>query len=449
MREFFLTYKEAFNIGLRRHHRQLVNAQQLIDAYNVKIGPNGLEPYTAMTNSFTGLTAVSWPFPIIFNTRQGLMAGDATKLYSISGAFAATTVGVTVTSGSIWHLADFGDYQVWTNGQKVVTRSASTGLYSIETLSYKVNSVCNFRGQLVAGGFDSALNTVAWGDIGDVDLTTMLAPSTLQARKNVAGFMPMPWLGTVYSVKVLGDKVVVYGTAGINALFPVTAPAPTFGLIDVLGVGIAGPGAVGGDDKQHLFVDNKGWLWELGPDLVPRKLGYKEYMSELDPADIMISIDDGERDFYISDGATTYLYNTGLSEVFQHPTSVVYWGGNALFLGNTGSDVTALIVTDNFDCGIRAIKTVTGVEADTSKYSDVTVALDAVYEEGQAWERSTYKQLFKNGTVTPLVGGVMFRLCIKAVSYVDMQLTYANVRYKVNDKRLIRGTYASDVKAAS
>jgi hypothetical protein len=191
-----------------------------------------------------------------------------------------------------------------------------------------------------------------------------------------------------------------------------------------------------------LFIDSNGWLWEIGVDLVPRKLGYKEYMASLDPANITISLEPGERDFYISDGSVTYLYNTGLSEVTQHPTSVVSWGGVPMYIGSVGADLSAVIVTDAFDCNNRGIKTITGIEADTSKYSDVTVAVDAVYEEGQAWERSTYKQLFKNGIVTPLVGGVAFRLCIKAASYADFEVSHVTVRYKLSDKRMIRGVYA-------
>jgi len=105
-----------------------------------------------------------------------------------------------------------------------------------------------------------------------------------QARQNLAGYMPMPWEGSILRLATLDDKVVVYGDNGITAmkLASVQGAASTYGQVPIYNLGLIEQSAMTTNDKEdegkvHYFVDSVGWLNKLGVDLQVDRLGYKEF----------------------------------------------------------------------------------------------------------------------------------------------------------------------------
>ena len=106
------------------------------------------------------------------------------------------------------------------------------------------------------------------------------------------------------------------------------------------------------------------------------------------------------------------------------------------------------VLTDIFDMGIRGLKTLTAVEVGTVA-EDAYVAIDYRYEQQQAFVTSAYRRLYKNGVATFPVTAVEFRARIRFKNQDDIDLSYILIRWKMSDKRTVRGTYATSTKAIS
>ena len=102
-------------------------------------------------------------------------------------------------------------------------------------------------------------------------------------------------------MKALTSGVVVYGKDGVSALLPATDPYPTFGLKeDIHRVGIASRNAVGGDQHQHLFIDENGVAWMILSDFSLTRLGFEEQFEPIVDQQMLIHFDPNRREFYIA-----------------------------------------------------------------------------------------------------------------------------------------------------
>lgn len=104
-----------------------------------------------------------------------------------------------------------------------------------------------------------------------------------------------------------------------------------------------------------------------------------------------------------------------------------------------GSSVP-LIVTDIFDMGSRGIKTITAIEIG-SMSPGLEVAIDYRFRDGEPFSTSTYKSVYRDGIVFPIVSGVEFRVRVKATSTADFNISFLYVRWKISDKRSVRGLH--------
>jgi hypothetical protein len=444
MREQAFNFDTGLKGGLRRLRTNPTNSESLIEAYNMRVGAGGLEAYEAIVNPIQGLPLYDWPYMQLFSTSLGLFVASSTNIYSVDGSYLLTSEISRAERQQRWSLADFGKYMVFANGSTPVERyvtSLDAVAWRASAATYTVNSVCNYNGQLVAGGFGTADNTVAWSRIGQVDLTTLLSLST-DDKTVSSGTKVMEWDGEVYSVLKLGKSVAVYGSGGISALIEATDPIGTFGYRQINEVGIAGRNAVAGGETEHLWVDKSGYVWLMKVDLQPKLLGYQEWMLALtDIADIVVSYDSQKGDWYISDGATTYLCNErGMTSVYQHPTSVAPYGGGLIGITEDGTNLTSMLCTDRLDFQNRDIKTVNTLEADVGTTA-VYGAIDYKFNVNEDWGISTYKQFNKHGFCTPIMSGVELRLRLRWTDYTTFGLSYILARFKQTDRRSIRGTY--------
>lgn len=442
MREAASTYK--FEQGLRAWEDMGRDLPGLLECYNMVPRRGKLLPFEPLVNPTAGIESVLWPFPQLFCGKKANYLLGRIKVFGLDSSFNITEMFMVAPSIR-WHVADFWDYVVFTNGAEMYERNATTGLIGGSALPL-CGCIENFKGQLVAGnvtGHES--NVFVYGDIGYANLTpSVSAPES--------GTVVMPWQGEINFVKRLGDSVVVYGDNGISVLSSV--PAQTTNVVafkheEAFPFGVV---AVGGDIHSHVFVDVTGSLWKIGADLKPQELGYKEFLSPMIGNEIYISFDprSGFRDYYISDGAVCYvLTEMGLAQVFQLVSSCqVYWGnvyGTVIDeLGTT--DVT--VETDTLDMGLRSRKATEWLEVACEGDWNVQM-LSSV--DGKNFTPGPVFPLpaISGGNVRPKMAGVDFRVKLTALSYADKLLEQMHIRWKMEDRRTIRGAYARKATSGS
>jgi len=328
-------------------------------------------------------------------------------------------------------------------------------------------SCCNFKGQPIIGGIVSeaeewtnlGLCSVGWGAIGQWEFRPRV--------NRTAGFIKMPWSdwdqGLVHKVQRLGDIVMVYGNGGRAGLRPYNINlANGFGLID----GIGGTGVdkgfhMAGDNQLHGFIDtnNEFWIVEDGPKFT--KLGYKEWFDDLVSENesiaagtpMVVSYEKSSRRFYIGGYSSGYvLTEWGLYSTTQSCTSVGNYRGNVMcgFFKDL-ADYEGRIKLAEVDFGQRGMKTVDhlelGLDYTPSGSETYTAGVDTKYDyDESAWRTGDWKRGNNHGMVYLGKTATDFRIKAKVSDYRDgsPKLDSLKVRYKISDKRSIRGMYSAD-----
>ena len=290
-------------------------------------------------------------------------------------------------SGTRWNFIDFEDVYMFVNGTSSIfaanrwidnykANTVHTGkVFSENTVS--INTGCKHKGRTVLGGFnptnfwnndwkkfwldwtvkhktgmqfDATLglgeNFIMWSMSGGGDMFKLffnrLAITGIykgqtnfgdtdplifsMMKRGDAGFMPVSWNGAILEIKPIGNDILVYGNNGISAMQWYNDPAPTYGEKVLSSIGIANPGAMGGDDQVQVFVDKKGVAWRVTADRKIERLGYEEWLQPMVEEGIYISYNPDLKDFYISNSSKSYLLSPfGLSEITQKITSIIYY----------------------------------------------------------------------------------------------------------------------------
>ncbi len=320
-------------------------------------------------------------------------------------------------------------------------------------------------------------NWIWWSQIGGGDLMQFFLPETVtlgideapsisgvggydesnplylaHARRVSAGFMPMDWQGAVQNIRPMEDVVMVYGEDGISAVRAFQEPVPTFGLMEnLLRVGIASRNAVGGDQKQQVFLDASGVLWMVSGDLSLKRLGYREYFAQMLGNEITISYEPGQRVFYISDTNISFVLNEfGLTEWPQRLTSVFQIDGDAagIFEDNLGEEnVTngGFVNGSSWDLGTgwsigAGVATKTAGSASDLEQSADNVAIDI--EEGERY-LTQFAITVSAGSVKMDVGGTNGLTRVSSNTYVDEIVAGSDGKISVEASATFIGTVDS------
>lgn len=471
MREFYFKFDDGLRTGLRRTSRHPRGSEGLVDCYGFKPTESGAAFIESVNTPASG-AAIDWPFPQMFDTTLGMFIAQEQSISAVDSTTWALTEKIgSVTAGTAWNVADFGAYQVWMNGKKTILNTdGSWSTFSGDEIPCG-RALCNFRGQAIAGAFETewtggaasgngvGLNGVAWSHIGHISFKPLYAVVDAEGterlwRLNEAGFAPMSWPGEIYDIKPLGEGVVIYGSGGISAFIPVIGPKYAVGswkLIDLIRLGTANRRAVGGDERQHIFVAEDGQLWVLGADYKLARLDYSEYLVPLLDEDIVVSYDVANREAYIANSSTGFLFNEfGMGELRQLPSDLIFTQGG-LVAPNTvdQSDQSVYLVTDIIDLGLRGVKHIFGVEVGTDTDENLEVALDYRYNRANSFNRTAFTRVNGEGVAFVACSGVEFRIVIhvsepEAGSISSFDIDYFTCRWQLSDKRDIRGTYGTD-----
>jgi len=500
MREFVKTLTD-FTKGLRPDANMPRNSGFASELYNSRCGVAGLEVPPLIVYPISGAPTISWPLPQLVKV-MGLRQGD-TGLHFVNFAtgnlvvsevlsdYTLEPVFTKASTASRFTVADFGFYQIWTNGVITIKR-AITDSNEYEWSEITINGaplsarcVCNFRGQLIAGiGKDSAKlltesglgiitedgssivtegigGFVIWSEIGSVNPAVMFDRSYgyIDRKIGVASLPVQPYKRTsgnyrvgpnsiVHRVLPLGNGVMVYCSDKIFYMKAVSTPEPTFGIVPVAAFGIPSTFCAEGDENEHLIVDSSKDLWRIKEGPKAERLGYKEFIGAMSGT-IVISKSPNYGDYYISNGSKTYILSPfGLTGWFQYPTSLVWDDANKRLIGPiaVATDVSVYMATDVMDFGVRALKTITTMEIGSTGQI-MTANIDYKYKvTDAAFTASRFKTASNFGAVTPIVSGIEFKFRVKGADYTKFDLDYLNVRYKYVDKRMLRGVYAKDAK---
>lgn len=449
MREVKQRFVEGLTTGLRPFVEGARNVQALVECYNARPYPNGLRPFSGVTIANDSLSVV-WPCPAIFSaSERNIVAGDR-YIYEATGT--TWTLTQKIDRGSslpcFWDLIDMVDLNILifsnSNGGMIARRysggSWGWAAYSPSGAPTTCKTGCNFKGQVILGNIaggswhDCGANSVVWSEVNQFSFT----PS----RTNVAGYAPnMPWNGVVMKVRKLGDSVMVYGDNGIAMLRPVEN---MFGVVKVANYGIAGYGAVGGNDQVHVAVCSDGYLRRFTQDGITT-LGYKEFMSLMTAANIAVSYEPVDNEFYISDGVYGYLLTTsGLCQIYQLVTSIAQYSGVGYGIYDEDTDNKEWrVVTDVIDAGFRSMKGVTNIELGYQGDEEAYVAVDYRYDKTDSFTRSGWFLTNPEGWAAPQFTAPEVRLCAKSAGYDSAYLDYINYGVVYPDKRNIRGAFGA------
>lgn len=327
--------------------------------YNFIVETGGLVPYKNIEKLFEGLT-FDWPFPQIFwNAKYNIMA-EKDAIHLVDGSYDITSTQI-VSPGGSWEIVDYQDFLMLSNGVELWYLDPNDNTLKQHTPDDDIplfKTCANFRGQAFIGNIQSNWNSmdeasVAWSKIGEFDFKPGV--------KNEAAFTRASFGGELYRIRPLGDGLVVYGENGILGLVPLPS-SPHVGTKNLPSNGVISRYAVDGDEHLHIFVDREFFIWKLSRDMMPKRIGYQEYMKLLDPDNLVINYDRLHRYFYISDGNRCFLLTSyGMSEIYQCVGSV-YAGRGLVF--KEGS-IKPVIMSSRTSFGLPGEKLCTVVFADT------------------------------------------------------------------------------------
>lgn len=417
-----------------------------------------------------------------------------------------------IKEGGPWHFLDMKDVFFLFNGETVIWSDATQKLKGNDKEIFvsdkrKINTGTHHRGRAVIGGFnpknfwgdkwefifdswrdqiDQAIdlptddidsNYVMWGSIGGGDFPLWLYkpgnyPEGLEdsymtgdeydlgnashslfiemLKKNMFGFMPMPWQGEVLNIKSLGSNLVVYGDEGITILVQANSEmASTFGVKHVLSTGIASRSAVGGTENGHLFVDREGSIWMINAEGQPQRLGYDQFGYDLLGEDIIVTYNPEENEYYICSKNKSFMFkDEGLTEIGQHITSQEFvQGGQVGIFNEKEFEKDVEIVTHPKDLGVRGIKTITNLNLGIRGGKDVKVGIEYRYNSDDEFQRSKMYPLNKEGVAFIRYSGVDFRFVVTSKTFEGFELDYIQVSFQKSDKRYSRGINASQVSS--
>lgn len=316
----------------------------------------------------------------VFRCRSMTLVCGATSIGLVDEETLGNVPMVTVASGGAWTVADFGPMVVACNGVDAVAVTAPPLDASALVLDGVPFGVCaaHMDTRLVYGNTVAGGNWVGWSTVGGEDIPGILLGQAITARLaslNEANAAPMPWRGDVLAILPMRERFIVYGEDGVTAL---TVARGTYGFewLEGLpsGVGIAGRGAVAGDDGAHAFVGTDGALY-----MVTRDLRCQRVRKDLDIDSPRVSHDPVNAEWWIAGETNSYLLGKhGLGGPIEaRIMSIAVIGGTVCATG-TGypypNAVLAEMWTNIFDAGDSARKRVTYVRVGADGVTGLRVA---------------------------------------------------------------------------
>lgn len=472
----------------------------LVECLNARAGDGYIEGYAPNIRPFTTIysgaspvsISVDWPFPQIFLTDRGIVLGKRDGLYVLSYAASKWSIATLVqrvaaaavnwpytlanvpmfpviASGDLLFYYDYNDGSPRDIGWNISDSGGESGDKWNSGWRQPI-AACFNHGQVFLGGASTYEGTpshsrlIRWSQIGTFDFLGHTANENL----NTAGewYQQTSDKDMVMAIKSLDKATLVYSQFGVFALVPVATPVPTFAFKRIYEGGINNPLAVGGGDKEHVFVDRLGTLCSVNAKLEVTQLGFSEFLAPLNRDTVIatgtnllsVQYNPLEEEYYIGNGDEGFILNedgfVGCSKTvsglvsFEDSNSLVaaQFGmspGGSLGFTLDGGNKHLQLVTEPTDLGIPAIKTVQMVTVLSSlpEGAQMEVAVDWRMDRSTPFRRSKWVRANPEGAAYPLISAVEFRICVRIIPFDGARVYAINVGWKSSDRRNIRGTY--------
>jgi len=274
-------------------------------------------------------------------------------------------------------------------------------------------------------------NWIKWSNIGDAtfDIDSM----------NVAGDRPMKWGGFVYAIKQLGNGAVVYGSGGVSLMYPVDAPAVSFGFKDINGVGLLSKDSVCGTSSVHYFIAKDGRLYQMEEEKGLKLLDYSEYFEGLVNPEMFY--DEYQQRVLIGDDSIGYvLTSSGLGGGYSSLTGYAYVDRVLTIASPEELQHRALEFTTNIiDFKHRGLKSIENVQVGTDTNEELYVAYDYRFSKDEDFRSTMWSRLNREGVGHLRASGVEFRVKIKSLLAHEFDVDYLSIQFKNIDRRFTRG----------
>lgn len=433
MKEYSFPLEKSFLVGLRPEASTQRNIEGLTRSFNASPSTNGLIREELYTSAFPSI-AEDFPFPQVYFLRDFTFVGLRNGLYLLQGDGTFLRV-IDQTVSMEWEVLDFGPYVLVTNSFHVWERDVDTGVFTAVTTIPTCGAIENFNGQLITAGDldgnDLLNKRVSWSRVGQKSFAV--------GRDNIAGFTELFDSGSVHNILSVDKGFIVYADNCVIGFSSVQSPVYTFGQKKLLPFGVKSRGSVAKGNDKHIAVMSNGDLYEF-TNSGAKYLGFTEFFDSFEM--VRITYNPLNDEFYISNGLLTYVYSaSGLGQLGQIITSGGIYDGEFYAMAGAIQDSTFEVVTDTFDMQTRGQKTLYAIEVAIDSAAPVEVACDWRSNINEGFRRSKWVAAGPTGIATLIVTGVEFRLAIRVTGPGEVNLASALVRWKLTDKRSIRGQY--------
>lgn len=481
MRENSWTIKEELTRGLSQDFRHPRNTGAMSRLLNLRATELGLAGLPVISHPWIDQFEAhgireEFPWPQIFRGKGETLIADRAAIYKADPCTGELSRLVTYdaanpdtetaiqTGCSPWTFADMQGGWMLFNGVCVVMKTGDGPTLVSE--AFPTSCGCDAGFQVFTGGFDPTIkhpvweeldsNVVAWSKVGGGDATWPYIPGNMRhdiheehVLRNEAGYLQMPWSGKIFGLIPLGKGVVVYGEEGVAALFPASA---TWGMKKILPLGILGRITAGGDDNGHVFIDERGNLWRMGPDfgteLLRQSARFSEWLKQCRGM-VTISKDSIEEEYYIASGDGGFvLSKTGLAEMSGNVTSLVT-ADRKLSGVEYGGSRAFEFTTDTYDMGYRTFKSIERVQIAANDVTGLEARTEFKDLDSGKWRGSPWTRFNREGWAVPKCSGVDLRVAIRGTAGPQAKIDYLTIHWKNDDKRPLRGLVSNAGETAA
>lgn len=394
-----------------------------------------------------------------------------------------------ITAGLDWHFIDLGPTWMLMNTACVIFKTGWSPYVFVQDSVTVYTGCAHKEGRVLMGGFNSddfdslgnwndfwqnwtgtvpdtvaALattgahaNWIWWSSFMAADLLHLFWPQILKyqalnsssntgysdesplildlAKRNEAGLRPIPGRYSVVGQLPMGDNVINYGMDNISVLRPATFgdSISTYGVLPIENLPqYLGPAtgsecrtAFAGDQRGHLFIASDGEAWSIGKDLVAKREGWKNELSNLNFDRVMVVHEPYHEEFYVGDGELAYLINkNGISRAPWMPSRLITLNSSTIagcIFESTDPDL-AEYLTDQFRGDTNDVETLYRIQMVGRNTKAFTVYVDYRMRTQDDWTRTDPFTPDSRGVVTLGVLGLEWRIYATATDRTDCTL---------------------------
>ena len=493
----------SMNNGLAPRAKMRPNAPYLEVSQNLKgDASGGLISPDAITYPISGVS-VSWPFPQLFRGEKTTILLGGTDGYTINeSTWDKTAFAINpYTVGLSWQHASFQETWFATNGTQLLYADVRNDHVPKGYTALTVRSLAAHQDRLFLAGLGGAHlssnvwlalfdawrktrpddqvvhedmavggNWVLWSQRGGGEHTWPFAPLLLalgfdsgevydpaddlaeyfreQIVSGELGLSPCRWPGNILAMKPLGEYgLVLYGETGISQLSP-EQNALGYREEKVHDIGLLSRNAIGGDNKEHVFLDQQRRLrhWRLGEGL--RLMDYAHIFTESGGSpEILVSFDALQREWWICDGTWSYIFDGEAlyGPMDYKPTSLVNGADGQLAgpaSGLTGP-FTCIVRTCPLDLNERGLKHCPQVSVSMRGLTATKCWIEYANSNRNAYRPGRVVPMNYNGVGFPKTSFSDGKLVVQGTSTGSAELHRIDMRWQAEDARYRRGTQAA------